>query len=91
MRFGGDLGHHVDVERLDDLLVKPRFVGFERLDQQQRGGRLDGAVKVDADIDAVAVLLAQGGKALDDLVDKERGFDVFERFAAALAGRPSWR
>ena len=74
----GDFGHDVDVEGLDNFLVEPRMIRFERLDEQQGGRRLHCAVKVNTDIDAGAVLFAQRLEALDDLIDELLALDVFE-------------
>ena len=85
-----ELGHHVDVESLHDLFVEPGMVRLERLHQHHRRGRLHGAVELDADIHARAVLVAQRLEALDDLVDELLAFVVLERRALGRRASPTF-
>ena len=80
--LGGDLGHHVHVERLHDLLVEPGIVGFQRLDQEHGRRRLNGAVEVQADVDAVSILLAQRPEVLHHGIHESLAFDVLGRRAS---------
>ena len=89
--FCGDFSHDIDVEGLDNFLVEPGMIRFERLDEQQGGRGLHCAVKVNGDIDAGAVLFAQRLEALDDLIDEFLALDVFERESATCPAPPSWR
>src|ERR1035437_9606667 len=66
----------IPVKALTHLFIEERLVGFEGLDEKQRRGRLHGAVKVDGNIRARSVLLAECLEVLDHRIHELRSLDI---------------
>ena len=60
MRFAcAKFGHNIDIQRLNDFFARTHeVIGFQRLDEERGGGRLNGSVKVDSDIYAGSLAVA---------------------------------
>src|SRR5204863_9541912 len=81
----GDVGHDVVVLAVDRFFHEHRLVGFQAFDEQFGGGRADGAVEIDGDVDIVAGSFAQLGEFLDGIADFRGALDVA---GVAPLGRP---
>ena len=79
VRAARDVGHHLDFLAVHRFLDEHRLIRLQRLDEQPRGLRADGAVKVDADVALVADGVAQLGEALRRLVDERLVLDDARR------------
>ena len=79
--------HHVDVQRLHDFFVEPRLIRLQRFDQQASRSRLDRSVKIDGNVHAVAILVAQCFEVLGNSFHIPLALDVLGRLAAVQSAR----
>src|SRR5690606_37357867 len=89
VRLLGEVGHDIDVQRLDDFFVEPRVVGLKRLDEQTCRPRLHSAVAVDGDVHAVTVAVAKRLEVLGNSLNVSLALDVLRRLTAIRGARPS--
>ncbi len=72
------LSHYIHIERLDNFFVEPGVIRLQRFDEKLGGRRLHRAVKVDGNIDAGTITVAQSFEALGNFIHKFLPLDVLE-------------
>src|ERR1035437_3822425 len=76
--FPGQLGHHIHVEGLHHLFVEPGLIRLQSFHQKHGRRRLHRAMKVDGDIDAGTLSLAESLESFGHFIDKLLPFDVLK-------------